>query len=66
MPSQKKYCIEIKSGEVRDLNEFNSQVKLASELHGSEYIVLSQNKKPIANEKVCVWPWQEGIKRIFS
>lgn len=67
--SRKKYCIEIKSGEVKNLNEFNDQYKLAKDVQGisdAELVILSQNKKAMSQGPIHVMPWQDGIKKIFD
>lgn len=64
--AKKKYCIEIKSGVVKNLNDFNAQRKLALDIGATELMVLSQNKKAISNDRIHVMPWQEGIKKIFD
>ena len=63
---REKLCIEIKSGEIKSLNDFGSQCSLAREISGSRLIVLSQNKKAMSDEKIQVFPWQEGLKKIFN
>ena len=62
----KKVCVEIKSGEVKSLNDFNSQYALAKEISNSKLIVLSQNKKAMSNSKIHLFPWQEGLNMIFG
>lgn len=64
--AKKKYCIEIKSGNVKNLNDFNAQHRLALDMAATELIVISQNKKAISDDRVHVMPWQEGIKKIFD
>lgn len=65
-PSRKRYCIEIKSGEIKNLPDFHSQYDLAKDIPGAEFLVLSQNKKAISDGKIHVMPWQEGIQKIFG
>ena len=62
--SNKKICIEIKSGEVKTLEDFNAQSTLAKDISHSKLIVLSQNKTAMSNDKIQVIPWQEGLKVI--
>lgn len=64
--ARKKYCIEIKSGEVKNLDDFNAQYKLAQDICPGELIVLSQNKKALANDRISVFPWQEGLQMMFG
>lgn len=64
--ARKKYCIEIKSGNVKNLSDFNAQYKLALDIGARELIVISQNKKALRDGRVHVMPWQEGIKEIFG
>ncbi len=63
--SIKSYCIEIKSGIVKNLEDFNTQYKLSKEILNSEFLVFSQNEIPLSNGKIQVVPWQDGIKRLF-
>lgn len=62
----KSYCIEIKSGEVKNLRDFNSQCNLAKDVPHSRFMVLSQNKRPMSHGKIQLFPWQEGILKIFA
>lgn len=63
--SKKRYCVEIKSGAVHDLNEFNAAFKLSRDIDGSEFLVLSQNPAPLSNDRIHVMPWQQGIEYLF-
>ncbi|MBD3347095.1 MAG: AAA family ATPase [Chitinivibrionales bacterium] len=63
---QDHLCIEIKSGEVNNLNDFNSQVTLSNAIPGSKFMVLSQNKKALSSGSITVYPWKAGLKKIFS
>lgn len=65
IPSRKCYCIEIKSGVVQDLSDFKTQARLAEEISGSEFIVFSQNEKPLSCDGISVMPWREGVKMLF-
>ena len=62
---KKRYCIEIKSGIVKDLTDFNTQVRLAKEIPDSEFFVFSQNDVPLSDNGINVLPWQDGIRKIF-
>ena len=62
---RKRYCIEIKSGVVRDLKDFHSQARLAKEIPDSEFLVFSQNESPISDGLIHVVPWQEGIRTLY-
>jgi predicted AAA+ superfamily ATPase len=64
--SHKKYCIEIKSGKVKNLGDFNSQYNLSKDIPHSEFIVLAQNEKPLSDGKIHVLPWRQGIQKIFD
>lgn len=66
VPARKKHCIEIKSGEVKNLNDFNAQYRLARDIDAAELIVLSQNNKALSDDRIHVMPWQDGMKRIFD
>lgn len=65
--SQKRIiCIEIKSGIVKTLDDFNSQYKLSKDIRNSEFLVFSQNEVPLSNGKISVMPWRDGIQYLFS
>ncbi len=64
--AKKIFFVEIKSGAVNDLSSFHTKVKLLRDNRiQSKLIVLSQNVKGLANQDVEVFPWQDGIKKIF-
>jgi predicted AAA+ superfamily ATPase len=63
---RKHYCIEIKSGVLRGTENFSAQLKLAEDIPGGEFMVLSQNSTAFTDGRVTVYPWQEGLKKIFS
>lgn len=62
---KKRYCIEIKSGIVKDLTDFNTQVRLAREIPDSEFFVFSQNEAPLSDKGIRVLPWRDGIRMLF-
>lgn len=62
----KTFFIEIKSGEVNDLDSFNAKYMLSKDVANSEFIILSQNKSMLSKNNITVMPWQSGIKYIFD
>jgi predicted AAA+ superfamily ATPase len=64
--SRKRYCIEIKSGFVRDLTDFNMPHRLAKDVPHSEFFIFSQNEAPLSENGTNVLPWQNGLKMLFD
>ena len=64
--ARKHYCIEIKSGVLRSMDNFSAQLKLAEDIPGGEFMVFSQNSTAFTDGKITVYPWQEGLKMIYG
>jgi predicted AAA+ superfamily ATPase len=64
--ARKHYCIEIKSGVLRSMDNFSAQLKLAEDIPGGEFMVFSQNSTAFTDGRITVYPWQEGLKKIYG
>lgn len=64
--SQKHYCIEIKSGVLHGMDNFSAKLKLAEDIPRGEFMVFSQNSTAFTDERITVYPWQEGLKNIYG
>lgn len=65
-PGNKLLCIEIKSSKLVTREQLSSFIKITKDIPKSEAICLSQDKYPKQIDNVTVFPWQQGIKRLFE
>ncbi len=65
-PGKPLLCIEIKSTDQIEREALKSFIKLTEDIPNSEAICLSRDPFLKKFEHVTAYPWQEGIKKIFS